>query len=138
MNPAIASYLRHLVVTGIMILLAKLKFPIEGAKEFADAISLLIGTTLLWAIVKYVPSLAKQIGLMCLAGMLCLALPSCQASLGPDGRPVIGVDPVAMAQGIQAWQARHGAKNSTVLIIDGQGRVIKPEQSQPAALPGQQ
>lgn len=51
---ALASYLRHLIVTGILILVEKLKLPIEGADAAADAIALSVVGTLSWVIVKYV------------------------------------------------------------------------------------
>ncbi|MEI8342528.1 MAG: hypothetical protein WCH43_13470 [Verrucomicrobiota bacterium] len=63
LNP-IASYLRHLIVVGVVLLLAKLKFPMDGASAFADAFSLSLLGSVTWAIVKYAPNLAKGIGLM--------------------------------------------------------------------------
>ena len=67
MNPltsAFASYLRHLIVTGITVLLAKWKLPLEGADAFADSIALFVIATLTWLFVKYAPpGLKKFLGL---------------------------------------------------------------------------
>lgn len=162
MNP-IASYFRHLVVTAIVLLLAKCKFPLEGADAFADALAVFVCGTIVWAIVKYLPDLAKAIGLVCAACMILpscgtvallggyvfrvltlalvslslLLLPSCNLSVGADGRPVIGVDPIAIAQTIQALQAKHGGKAATVVIVDPQGKVIPtlPPVASPAGPP---
>jgi hypothetical protein len=61
---AITSYLRHLIVTGITLAIAKMELPMEGAEGFADAIALLIIGTITWAIVKYAPpGLTKFLGL---------------------------------------------------------------------------
>ncbi len=65
MNP-ISSYLRHLIVSVIVMLLAKYKFPLDGAAPFADAFALSILGTITWAAVKYAPNLAKAIGLLAL------------------------------------------------------------------------
>ena len=56
---ALASYLRHLIVTGILIAVEKLKLPIEGADQAADVIALVVVGTLSWAVVKYAPKLKK-------------------------------------------------------------------------------
>ena len=51
---ALASYLRHLIVTSILIAVEKLKLPIEGADQAADVIALVVVGTLSWWFVKYV------------------------------------------------------------------------------------
>jgi hypothetical protein len=79
MNP-IASYLRHIIVTGIILLIAKLKLPVEGADAFADGIALFAIGTLTWAMVKYAPALAKFLGLMLLVLPCVLFMPSCVTS----------------------------------------------------------
>ena len=56
---ALASYLRHLIVTSILIAVEKLKLPIEGADQAADVIALVVVGTLSWAVVKYAPKLKK-------------------------------------------------------------------------------
>jgi hypothetical protein len=56
---ALASYLRHIIVTGILIAVEKLKLPIEGADQAADVIALVVVGTLSWAVVKYAPKLKK-------------------------------------------------------------------------------
>ncbi len=88
MNP-IASYIRHLIVTLIVLLLVKFKFPLEGADAFADSLSLFVVATLTWAIVKYMPDLAKSIGLLSLLLACLILLPSCVTTEGtitaPDG-----------------------------------------------------
>ena len=56
---ALASYLRHIIVAGILIAVEKLKLPIEGADQAADVIVLVVVGTLSWAVVKYAPKLKK-------------------------------------------------------------------------------
>ena len=56
---ALASYLRHLIVTSILIAVEKLKLPIEGADQAADVIAIVVVGTLSWAVVKYAPKLKK-------------------------------------------------------------------------------
>jgi hypothetical protein len=56
---ALASYLRHIIVTSILIAVEKLKLPIEGADQAADVIALVVVGTLSWAVVKYAPKLKK-------------------------------------------------------------------------------
>ncbi len=74
MNPTnpIASYLRHLIVVGIVLLLAKFKFPLDGADTFADAASLSLLGSSTWALVKYAPNLAKAIGLISMVAIASL------------------------------------------------------------------
>lgn len=52
-----------------------------------------------------------------IAILTALACASCSMSLGPDGKPVVGVDPVALAAAINAWQQKHGSKDATVVIV---------------------
>lgn len=63
-------------------------------------------------------------------GMCVLCLPSCTVSLTPDGKPQIGVDPVALAQAIDAYQRKNDSKNATVVVLDSNGNVV-PVPSQP-------
>ena len=58
MNP-IASYIRHILVTGILLVAEKYRLPVEGMEDAAHAIGLLVVGTLTWATVKYIPSLTK-------------------------------------------------------------------------------
>ena len=51
---ALASYLRHLIVTGILLAVEKLKLPVEGAESAANTIALFAVGTLSWLFVKYV------------------------------------------------------------------------------------
>lgn len=75
---AITSYLRHLIVTGITLLIAKFKLPIEGADKFADAIALFVIATITWAIVKYAPpGLSKFLGLSVIAFVAGFSMTSC-------------------------------------------------------------
>ena len=57
---ALQSYLRHLIVTGIVILVEKTKLPLEGAAEAADMIALLAVGTATWLVTKQLPVLARQ------------------------------------------------------------------------------
>jgi hypothetical protein len=74
MSP-LASYLRHLIVTGLLLLVAKYKLPEAGAAQAADYLALAALGTITWLAVKYAPALAKHLGLLAL--ICCLALPSC-------------------------------------------------------------
>jgi uncharacterized membrane protein (DUF373 family) len=56
---AIASYLRHIVVTGLVMLADKLALPEEGLAEAADVIALTVVGTLSWLFVKYVTPYLK-------------------------------------------------------------------------------
>lgn len=58
MNP-IASYIRHIVVTGILLVAEKYSLPIEGMEDAAHAVALLVVGTLTWATVKFIPALTK-------------------------------------------------------------------------------
>jgi hypothetical protein len=75
---ALQSYLRHLIVTGLVLAVEKTKFPLEGAAEAADVIALAVLGSLTWLVAKYGPVLARKTGLLplvLLAAVLCL--PSC-------------------------------------------------------------
>ena len=79
---ALASYLRHLIVTGLLIAIEKLKLPIEGANAAADVIALAIVGTLSWWFVKYIAPKLKipkgsGVALFALAAALTLGTPSC-------------------------------------------------------------
>lgn len=89
---ALASYLRHLIVTAILLAVEKLKLPIEGADAAADVVALFIVGTLSWWFVKYVAPKIKVpkgsgLALFALAASLALLTPSCTVTLGPDGKP---------------------------------------------------
>lgn len=75
---AITSYLRHLIVTGILIAIERAKLPIEGSEDVANAIALLVIGTLTWVFVKYAPDVTKRLGIapLIIFGAI-LALPSC-------------------------------------------------------------
>jgi hypothetical protein len=96
---AITSYLRHLIVTGILIVIERAKLPIEGSEDAAHAIALLVIGTLTWAIVKYAPEIAKRLGITALILIPALFfLPSCTIAIDPiTGRPSVGTDPAAVA-----------------------------------------
>jgi hypothetical protein len=95
---AFASYLRHLIVTAILLAVEKLKLPIEGADAAADAIALAVVGTLSWWFVKYlVPKIkvpkGSGLALFALAASLALLTPSCTVSIGPDGNATVSPDP---------------------------------------------
>jgi hypothetical protein len=96
---AITSYLRHLIVTGILIVIERAKLPIEGSEDAAHAIALLVIGTLTWAIVKYAPEIANRLGITALILIPALFfLPSCTIAIDPiTGRPSVGTDPAAVA-----------------------------------------
>ncbi|MEO5915577.1 MAG: hypothetical protein ABIS50_15190 [Luteolibacter sp.] len=82
MNP-VTSYLRHLIVAGILLFLAKYKLPLDGADAFADGVALFAIGSVTWLIVKYAPlSIQKLLGLAVI-GLCAGTLVSCQGlSLG--------------------------------------------------------
>jgi len=61
--PAITSYLRHLIVTAVLIAVEKVNLPVEGSEDAANALSLVVVGTVTWAIVKFAPEVAEFIGL---------------------------------------------------------------------------
>ena len=67
---ALASYLRHLIVTGILLLVEKYRLPVQGAEDAANLIALTVIGTVVWAVAKYCPELAKRLGLLAACLML--------------------------------------------------------------------
>lgn len=62
---------------------------------------------------------AVILGLLLGAALIALAsLTSCNVGMGPDGKPVVGIDPVALASAINAFQKEHGSKDATVVVIE--------------------
>lgn len=60
---AITSYLRHLIVTGVLVTIERTNLPVDGSQDAANAISLLAVGTLTWALVKYAPRVADFLGI---------------------------------------------------------------------------
>lgn len=80
----IASYLRHLIVTGIVYLAAKWQLPEAGLNEFAQGLALIVIGSGTWAVVKYAPpGLKKFFGLAMVGLMTGTGLTGC-------GYPVTG------------------------------------------------
>ena len=79
---ALASYIRHLIVTGLVMAVEKIGLPTEGLAEGADVIALAVVGTLSWVVVKYVAPYLKPSTLLLIAlcGILTIALPSCGTS----------------------------------------------------------
>lgn len=50
---AFASYIRHLLVTGILLLVEKWHLPVEGAEDAAHWIALSFIGTITWLVAKY-------------------------------------------------------------------------------------
>lgn len=67
---------------------------------------------------------AAALALLTSALAVGMLLVGCTVSVGPSGRPTIGVDPQAIVDTIAAWQARSGAKAATVVIIDSAGKEL--------------
>ena len=84
---ALASYLRHLIVTGLVMAVEKLGLPTEGLAEGADVVALAVVGTLSWLAVKYVAPYLKPstLPLIALCGILAIGLPSCGASFSISG-----------------------------------------------------
>lgn len=51
---ALASYLRHLIVVLVVLVIEKLGLPIEGAGDVANQVAAVAVATATWAVVKYV------------------------------------------------------------------------------------
>jgi hypothetical protein len=112
MNPLL-SYIRHLIVTAVILAVEHLKLPVEGAEDAAHVIALGVIGTLTWAVVKYAPAFAKYLGLM-VAFFAVLLMPSCSTvssaitglpipatsvqRAGQDGAPVILVSSQDLAE----------------------------------------
>jgi len=60
---AITSYLRHLIVTGVLVAIERTNLPVDGSHDAANAISLLAVGSLTWAVVKYAPKIAEFLGI---------------------------------------------------------------------------
>jgi len=84
---ALASYIRHLIVTGLVIAVEKLGLPTEGLAEGADVVALAVVGTLSWLVVKYLAPYLKPsaLPLIILCGILTIGLPSCGASFSISG-----------------------------------------------------
>lgn len=81
-------------------------------------------TWLLPAIIAALGYVVKNVSFVAPLLAVALCMPSCTVSMGVDGKPIIGADPVAIASAIQAWQARNGSKAANVVIIDSRGSVV--------------
>lgn len=103
----IASYLRHAITAGVLLLLAKYKFPLEGADMFADAIALGVIGTVTWLIVKYLPEFAKTVGLLAICLM---SLPSCTP----------GEMPIRAAFLVDGGQIGYSSKGGLTISVDAQ------------------
>lgn len=57
---ALQSYLRHLIVTGIVISVERFKLPIEGAAEAANFIALAAVMSASWLATRYGPVVAGK------------------------------------------------------------------------------
>lgn len=78
MNPAVTSYFRHLIVTSLVVLLSKYKFPVSGLDQFADSVALLAIGSASWLAVKYLPpSLLAKLGIVGALVLSCVLLQSC-------------------------------------------------------------
>ena len=64
----------------------------------------------------------KTLAYLIVAACIVTMLSNCTVSMSSEGKPVIGVDPVAIAQTIAIWQAKHGAKDSVVVIVAPDGK----------------
>ena len=58
---ALASYIRHLIVTGIIILAEKFKLPVDGIEDAANYIALAVIGTGTWLITKYGKEIKEKV-----------------------------------------------------------------------------
>jgi hypothetical protein len=123
---AITSYLRHLIVTGLLIVIERAKLPIEGSEDAANAIALLVIGTLTWALVKYAPAVAKHLGITSLILLSSvLLLPSC----ADQGYPLTGQisyrDPATGAKGGLVFEPGKAPRASVrIPVYDEAGNII--------------
>jgi hypothetical protein len=61
---ALTSYLRHWIVTVIILLVAKYELPVEGSEEMAANVALIVIGTLTWAATKYAKPILKSAGVL--------------------------------------------------------------------------
>ena len=109
---ALASYFRHLIVTGILIVVEKLKLPVEGADDAANVIALAVVGTVSWWFVKFVgPKLKAPMLLLCCS--LVLFTPSCSINWAGKGWPTITVDPERVVE----WTNKKLDRPDTVIIL---------------------
>lgn len=123
---AIASYIRHLIVTGILVVIERATLPIEGSEDAANAIALFVIGTITWAFVKYAPELAKRFGitpLIILAAIL--TLPSCADSGYPLTGRISYLDPETGAKGGLVFEPGKAPRASvSIPVYDDQGKLI--------------
>jgi len=123
---AISSYIRHLIVTGVLLFIERAKLPVEGAEDAAHALALIAIGTATWAIVKYTPEFAKRVGLLVIPiAASILLLPSCAES----GYPLVGrisyLDIETGAKGGLVFEAGKAPRASVrVPVYDELGNLI--------------
>ena len=81
---ALLSYIRHVIVAVILLIVEKSSLPLEGAEDAANLIALVVTGTISWLAVKYIAPLIKfksktPVALIAisLCALSCLGLVSC-------------------------------------------------------------
>jgi len=127
MTAPLFSYLRHLIVVGVLLLIEKTKLPLDGAEDAAHAIALIVIASITWAIVKYAPKLAKGAGLSAiLAALIIPGITSCklpESMSGIDGG-ITYRDPATGIEGGLVLSDGQASGKVTAPIFDDQGREI--------------
>ena len=118
---AITSYLRHLVVTAVLLFIEKTNLPVEGSEDAAHALALSIIGSLTWAIVKYAPELAKRIGILVIPiAASILLLPSCAESGYPLEGQISYRDPATGAKGGLVFEPGKAPRASARIPVYGE------------------
>lgn len=119
---AITSYIRHIIVTSLLLLIEKFKLPVEGSEDAAHAIALIAIGTLTWALVKYAPQFAKRIGLLVITLIpALLILPSCETLTGS----VSYIDPGSGAKGGLVFRGKEKPTGYVrIPILDDDGNQV--------------
>ena len=89
---ALISYLRHAIVTWLLVILEKYQFPVEGLEDAVNLVVLTALGTLSWAFVKYVAPYLKEpkaIAMLIIGLSTITVLPSCA---GTTRSPLTGIN----------------------------------------------
>jgi hypothetical protein len=123
---AITSYIRHLIVTAVLLFVEKTGLPVEGSEDAAHALALILIGSLTWAFVKYAPAAAKHVGItsLILAAALFI-LPGCAESGYPLEGQISYRDPASGAKGGLVFEPGKAPRASAYIpVYDDAGALI--------------
>jgi hypothetical protein len=118
---AITSYLRHLIVTAVLLFIEKTGLPVEGSEDAAHALALILIGSLTWAFVKYAPAAAKHVGITSLILTAALfILPGCAESGYPLQGQISYRDPATGAKGGLVFEPGKAPRASARIPVYGE------------------